>query len=280
MYLGSAWILLPFWELTNLWRSGSAQQNDLLIYGIIAATICIVVPWQVAGLWVPFVYGLLLLLTIWHFSGAVTVGLVALIVPLICLTVRYYDRSSAITLEFPLKRGLYYTAHGGAFPLTNYHGIFVRAQRYACDFVRLNGFGTRARGIHPSKLENYSIYGVTVHSPGAGIILRSVDGLPDVSPGKIDTDNVAGNHVIIRLDGTDVNVLLAHMKNSSVLVKTGDRVSAGQEIGKVGNSGRTSEPHLHIHAQRQITEQGEPEWVPVPMRFGSRWLVRNSLVVS
>jgi murein DD-endopeptidase MepM/ murein hydrolase activator NlpD len=62
------------------------------------------------------------------------------------------------------------------------------------------------------------------------------------------------------------------------LVKVGDRVSTGQPIGKVGNSGATSEPHLHIHAQKQVTKSSESEWVGVPIRFGSRWLVRNSLV--
>jgi hypothetical protein len=45
-----------------------------------------------------------------------------------------------------------------------------------------------------------------------------------------------------------------------------------------GNSGNTSEPHLHVHAQRQVIKDGNTEWVGVPIRFGSRWLVRNSLV--
>ena len=84
--------------------------------------------------------------------------------------------------------------------------------------------------------------------------------------------------MVIRLDELDVNLLLAHLKRGSVLVKIGDRVSAGQPIGHVGNSGNTSEPHLHVHAQRQVTKDGNTEWVGVPICFGSRWLVRNSLV--
>jgi hypothetical protein len=39
-----------------------------------------------------------------------------------------------------------------------------------------------------------------------------------------------------------------------------------------------TEPHLHIHAQKQVTTGSGSEWAPVPIRFGSRWLVRNSLV--
>lgn len=215
-----------------------------------------------------------------HLEGWSLLGLLVLVLWLICFLVRIYRRSSAITLTFPLKGGLFYTAHGGAFTIINYHSAFVRAQRYACDFVRLNWFGTRAIGVFPNKLELYSIYGATICSPGTGLVLTSVDGLPDLPPGDIKSETPVGNHVIIRPDNSDVNVLLAHMKNGSVLVKTGDRVTAGQEIGKVGNSGRTSEPHLHIHAQRQIVRNGETEWVPVPIRFGSRWLVRNSLVVA
>jgi hypothetical protein len=145
--------------------------------------------------------------------------------------------------------------------------------------MRLNALGSRAFGIYPRKLESYSIFGATVYSPGNGVILRCADGLRDLTPSQTDRTNAAGNHVVIRLDELDVNLLLlAHLKKGSVLVKLGDRVSAGQPIAQVGNSGNTSEPHLHVHAQRQVTKDGNTEWVGVPILFGSRWLVRNSLV--
>ena len=144
--------------------------------------------------------------------------------------------------------------------------------------MQLNALGSRAFGIYPRKLESYSIFGATVYSPGNGVILRCADGLADLAPSQTDRTNAAGNHVVIRLDELDVNLLLAHLRRGSVLVKVGDRVSAGQPIGQVGNSGNTSEPHLHIHAQRQVTKDGKSEWLGVPIRFGSRWLVRNSLV--
>jgi murein DD-endopeptidase MepM/ murein hydrolase activator NlpD len=94
----------------------------------------------------------------------------------------------------------------------------------------------------------------------------------------MDRANAAGNHIVIRVNGVDIHLLLAHLKNGSVSVNIDDRVSKGQPIGKVGNSGNTTEPHLHIHAQTQVTRDGKTEWVGVPIRFGSRWLVRNSLV--
>ncbi|MBV8815267.1 MAG: M23 family metallopeptidase, partial [Verrucomicrobia bacterium] len=131
-----------------------------------------------------------------------------------------------------------------------------------------------------ANLGRYFIYGVTVLAPISGRVLRAANGYPDLPPGELRNDNVPGNHVIIRPDGLEVNILLAHLQNSSVLVKTGDRVTAGQPIGKVGSSGRTSEPHLHIHAQKEMVKDGKSEWVGVPIRFGSRWLVRNSLVMT
>jgi murein DD-endopeptidase MepM/ murein hydrolase activator NlpD len=62
---------------------------------------------------------------------------------------------------------------------------------------------------------------------------------------------MGGNHVYIKIDKTGTYLLLNHLKKGSVLVKTGDHVSEGDIIGRVGNSGTTSEPHLHIQHQRQ-----------------------------
>jgi murein DD-endopeptidase MepM/ murein hydrolase activator NlpD len=93
----------------------------------------------------------------------------------------------------------------------------------------------------------------------------------------MDKKNVAGNHIVIRCDDSEVYVGLAHLMQGSVLVKAGDRVTVGQALARVGNSGNTSEPHLHIHAKRG----GEPESMldeGVPMRFGGRWLIRNSVI--
>jgi len=59
-----------------------------------------------------------------------------------------------------------------------------------------------------------------------------------------------GNHVVIRLE-TETYLVIAHLKPRSVVVKTGETVAEGQVIGQCGNSGNTSEPHIHIHHQRQ-----------------------------
>jgi murein DD-endopeptidase MepM/ murein hydrolase activator NlpD len=143
------------------------------------------------------------------------------------------------------------------------------------DIVKLNALGNRARGIAPADLEKYAIFGVPVYSPCEGTVVRAEDGHPDLAPPERDREHLAGNHVVIRTG--DVKVLLAHLEKGSVAVKTGDEVVPGQEIGRVGNSGNTSQPHLHIHAERGGSPDSILDGQGVPMRFGDRFLVRNSL---
>lgn len=277
MYAAAIIQVLPLWTLFGLWQTHSGG-NDLFFDGTLFLIFVLLWRWDLFGIWLRYLYLALLFLVSSELGGWPFVGAFAAMLILGHFALRLHPRTSAITLRFPLESGIFYTGHGGAYPLTNYHGAVVKAQRYACDIVQLNRWGTRALGLYPRRLDQYAIYGTAVHSPGAGLILRCIDGLPDLAPGQMDQNNVAGNHVIIRFDGLDVNLLLAHLQNGSVSVKTGDHVAAGQPIGQVGNSGNTSEPHLHVHAQRQVTKDGNTEWVGVPILFGSRWLVRNSLV--
>jgi len=60
------------------------------------------------------------------------------------------------------------------------------------------------------------------------------------------------------------------MQKGSVTVTQDATVTVGQKVGKVGNSGNTTEPHLHIHAEK--------DGVGIPIQFNKRFLVRNSLV--
>jgi len=75
-----------------------------------------------------------------------------------------------------------------------------------------------------------------------------VSDLPDQEIGRSDLRNPAGNHVVLDL-GNDEYAFLAHMQQDSIEVAAGDQVAAGQMIGRCGNSGNTTEPHLHFHMQ-------------------------------
>jgi Peptidase family M23 len=182
-----------------------------------------------------------------------------------------------LDLQFPLSGGTYYIAHGGTGGLLNHHWT-SKSQRYALDIVRLNVVGMRAAGIYPMRLDKYAIFGDVVSSPCAGVVTASGGDLKDLAPAEMDEGKVAGNHVVIRCDNSDAYVGLAHLKEGSVRVRVGDRVCVGQELARVGNSGHTTEPHLHMHAKRGGDPLSLLDGEGVPLRFRGRWLIRNSLV--
>jgi murein DD-endopeptidase MepM/ murein hydrolase activator NlpD len=93
----------------------------------------------------------------------------------------------------------------------------------------------------------------------------------------MDRTHAAGNHVIITYQ--DRKILLAHLQQNSVWVRTGEQVRQGQPIGKVGNSGNTSEPHLHIHAEYGGSPASFGDGVGIPIIFKEKgFLKRNDLL--
>ena len=71
-------------------------------------------------------------------------------------------------------------------------------------------------------------------------------------------------------------ILLAHFQKGSIEVAEGALVQEGQPLGRVGNSGNSSEPHLHIHAY--LGNGDFDEGIGVPITFSGRFLVRGSTV--
>ena len=178
----------------------------------------------------------------------------------------FYITEKPLELVFPLKNGTYYISQGGNSIHINHHYTYL-PQKYALDIKKLNEFGIRAKGIIPKQLSRYEIFKDILFSPCDGEVVKAFDGRPDMVPLAMDKTRPLGNYVAINHKGTIV--YLAHMMKGSLLVKKGDLVKVGQPIGKVGNSGNTSEPHLHMHAQKE--SQG------VPMTFNGKFLVRNTV---
>lgn len=179
-----------------------------------------------------------------------------------------------VYLEFPLRDGAYYVGQGGNNPLINYHNTHP-SQKYALDILAIDRWGRRAAGWYPAELDKYVMFGRPVYSPCDGVVTKVVDGHPDLSPPESDPQNAPGNHVVIHCHG--VNVVFAHLKQESVTVAIGDRVDAGVLIGAVGNSGNTTEPHLHIHAVRAEAPDAI-RGAGVPLYLDGRFLVRNNVV--
>jgi hypothetical protein len=156
----------------------------------------------------------------------------------------YLDYQTKASLRLPF-RGEWHVYWGGRSIEDNYHAADA-GQRFALDLLILRGGQSHAGD--PSSLASYHCWGQPILAPADGVVVRAVDGLPDQEIGKTDTENPAGNHIVIDL-GNGEYVFLAHFQRNTLRVIKGDHVTSGQEIGRCGNSGNTSEPHLHFHLQ-------------------------------
>jgi hypothetical protein len=128
------------------------------------------------------------------------------------------------------------------------------AQRYAIDFAMfhmINGKAFTWKGPE-NQNSSYFCYDQPIYSVAPGKVVEVLDGLPENVPhsGKLAIDltwqNAGGNHVIVDI-GFGLYAFYAHMRPGTVAVKPGDVVAAGQVLGHVGNTGSSSEPHLHFH---------------------------------
>lgn len=131
------------------------------------------------------------------------------------------------------------------------NGQLYIAQRYAIDWMRLDEAGRLVHG-DPSDVHSYPCYGDDLLAVADGSVVSTLNTLDDQIPGTlpdpktITVQNVDGNHVVIDL-GNGFFAFYAHMQKGSVAVQPGDQVKRGQVLGKLGNSGNTSAPHLHFH---------------------------------
>ncbi|RDW15022.1 M23 family peptidase [Oceanobacillus chungangensis] len=159
----------------------------------------------------------------------------------------------SITVEFPFAEETV-VGWGGDTVENNLIHVIWPSERWAYDFV-MEPFDTGSKNN-----EDYGIWNKEVYSSVSGVVIAAYDDEKDIDPVSEEFISLEGNHVYIKIDETGTYLLLNHLNEGSVTVKEGDRVNPGDVIGRVGNSGSTSEPHLHIHHQRQ-----DPTKVPHPI---------------
>jgi murein DD-endopeptidase MepM/ murein hydrolase activator NlpD len=195
----------------------------------------------------------------WRTAGYGSLALVAAMP----LAYRTYPSSrdaypSAIRFRLPLD-GPVTVAWGGATARVNYH-VVLPDQRWAYDLlVSRNGRSFRGEG---STLTDYYVYGQRVLAPAGGLVRRAFDADPDMPPGRPGGGTEpCGNQVVLEVASGEF-LFICHLQRHSLQVAEGNMVAAGQVLGRVGNSGNTSQPHVHLHLQTG-PQAGRGEGIPM-----------------
>ena len=160
------------------------------------------------------------------------------------------------------------------------HGTHGHGQAYAIDLIYEPEPGARpvfgaGRAFRPPT--DFPAFGEPVYAPADGVVVRVRDRAPDhrsrstwvayafmMVEGSLrelaGSRFVLGNHLVLDI-GAGQYSLHAHLRRGSVLVRPGDQVYRGQIVAECGNSGNTSEPHLHFQlmdARRPLVAAGLP----------------------
>lgn len=135
---------------------------------------------------------------------------------------------------------------GGDTKELNYH-VESEAQRNAFDFVITDDKGKSFKTDGKTN-DDYYAFGRDIFAPCNGEVVLVVDGVKDNIPGTLNPIYLPGNTVIIKTDNNEY-LFFAHFKQHSIAVKQGQKVKQEQLLGVCGNSGNSSEPHLHFHIQ-------------------------------
>ena len=157
-----------------------------------------------------------------------------------------YRTKTELHLPFKTTRGAsWYVAWGGRTVEQNYH-VTAPDQRFAYDLILVRD-GKIFSGTG-EKNTDYACFGEPVLAPAGGTVVQSVDTVEDNIPGHPNRLAPPGNYVVID-HGNGEYSLIAHFRSGSVRVNAGDRVAQGQQLGKCGDSGNATLPHVHYHLQ-------------------------------
>jgi len=162
-------------------------------------------------------------------------------------------------LSLPFK-GEWFVAWGGHVINENQHAVST-SQRFAYDLVIRKGSKTFS-GSGKSN-SDYFCYDQPVIAPAQGHVVEILDNVEENKIGQ--SSEIHGNRIVIDHGNNEFSIL-SHFKKGSFVVKVNDFVEKGQLLGLCGNSGHSSEPHIHYHLQNSPDiENGEG----LPIRFYS-----------
>jgi hypothetical protein len=182
---------------------------------------------------------------------------------------------NALDIRSPFERSSY-VLNGSASLLVNEHAR-LSGGAWGMDLYPFTRSGLLCQG---SGLTAFPCFGAPVLAPVAGRIGRVVSDRPDMPLGELDEEVPIGNSVSIQThDGRCL--VLAHLKQSTILVREGEEVTIGQQIARCGNSGVASVPHLFLQAQGcsvGASEDSPPR--TFPLRFVEALRIRDRSITE
>ena len=157
----------------------------------------------------------------------------------------------------PPLRGKNWVVANGCCNVSPHRGAMIAidqkllaAERYAIDWLQSDEKGHILLPDNSTKLTDFPAYNKPIISVANGKVVDVVDKYPNVKPGVLDPNltlkDAGGNYVIVDIGGGRY-AFYAHLKPNSITVKEGERVRRGRVLGRLGNSGNTTAPHLHFH---------------------------------
>lgn len=156
---------------------------------------------------------------------------------------KFERNSTALGLPF---KGKWFTVWGGDTKAQNYHVNFP-AQRRAFDFLIL-GKQNKTYERSGTRNEDYYAFGQPIYAVCDAVVHDVKTGIDDNKPGEMNPAQPLGNAVILKTKN-DEYIFYAHFEKETIKVEKGQEVKRGQFLGNCGNSGNSSEPHLHLHIQ-------------------------------
>lgn len=204
-------------------------------------------------------------------NASVFFGSIALLWGMLVIKRRYRNKLPSVeTFRSSVIYSLPFEGHwavvNGGFTQEYSHSWNIPVQRYAYDFLQMES--GRSYSGNYREVDSYYCYDKAILSPADGVVVkvnnRSNDSLI-LGKGRYfnRSNHIAGNYVIIK-HAEDQYSLLAHLKKDCIVVKAGEKVVRAQTLARCGNSGNSTEPHLHFH------QQNGPNFytsVGLPIRF-------------
>lgn len=143
-------------------------------------------------------------------------------------------------------KGEWFTFWGGDTKKENYHVVSTQ-QKHAFDFLIL-GPNNKTYKNHGTTNEDYYAFGKPLYAICDATVHQVITGIEDNKPTQMNAEQPTGNTVVLKTNNEEY-IFYAHFKKGSIVVKEGQKVKKGELLGQCGNSGNSSEAHLHLHLQ-------------------------------